>query len=315
MLINTSSHVASSEPKANATLAPSPEQQAICDFVRDSARNLLVDASPGSGKSTTIGMAARALPLGKLYVALAFNKAAADAFVGKLPHHVQSGTWHSVCLGAIRQTWPKLRVKADKVKWIIKDNHPDVKWEHTSQLIKLVSLCKQQPEMLSEDDVSELADTFSIDLEPSLVAMTLDILQQSDSDEHNLDFDDMLRFALRESVRFPHYGLIFVDEAQDTNAVQRAVLAKMAARTVVVGDPYQSIYGFRGASHSAMDELRHDLDAEVLPLSVSYRCPQSVVAEAQRVLASPRFTLRAVGETAALDSVGQNDRVCIEDNI
>lgn len=271
-------------------MTPSPEQEAICSHVRTSSSNLVVEAAPGSGKTTTIGMAARGLPLGKLYVALAFAKANAEDFQRKLPHFVQASTCHSLCLGAIRGGRPRVKVKADKVKYLIKDDFGNIPWEDTQAHVRLVSLLKQQVGVLTEDDVIDMADAYGINLpESSGVSATLDILAASDSQRDVLDFDDMLRFALDASVRFPAYGLVFIDEAQDTNAVQRALLTKFACRIVAVGDPYQSIYGFRGADSNAMTRIREDFRADVLPLSVSYRCSQNVVAEAQRVLADSRF--------------------------
>lgn len=55
-------------------------------------------------------------------------------------------------------------------------------------------------------------------------------------------------------------------------------------RFIFVGDPYQGIYGFRGAQSDAMNVLRTRFGCTELSLSVSYRCPQAVVAEAQRII-------------------------------
>jgi DNA helicase-2/ATP-dependent DNA helicase PcrA len=74
-----------------------------------------------------------------------------------------------------------------------------------------------------------------------------------------------------------------VDEAQDTNPIQRALLRKLTkqnTRIIAVGDPAQSIYGFRGASVDALDQLQEEFSMVRLPLSVTYRCPTSVVNKA-----------------------------------
>lgn len=44
----------------------------------------------------------------------------------------------------------------------------------------------------------------------------------------------------------------------------------------------QAIYGFAGASHDSMDQIRRDMHAKELPLSTTYRCPKSVVKTAQQ---------------------------------
>jgi superfamily I DNA/RNA helicase len=52
---------------------------------------------------------------------------------------------------------------------------------------------------------------------------------------------------------------------------------KENGRIVAVGDRYQSIYGFRGADVDAIPNLIENLEAETLPLSITYRCPKSHV--------------------------------------
>jgi len=88
-------------------------------------------------------------------------------------------------------------------------------------------------------------------------------------------------------VRFNAVAYALLDEAQDTNAVQRALLKSILdslGRLIAVGDPHQSIYGFRGADHEAMTLLKSGFAMEELALSVSYRCSQAVVKEAQKYL-------------------------------
>src|SRR5262245_34415513 len=51
---------------------------------------------------------------------------------------------------------------------------------------------------------------------------------------------------------------------------------------IVVGDDRQGIYGFAGAQSDALEQLIGAMSMTVLPLTVSWRCPQAVIAEAQR---------------------------------
>lgn len=52
-------------------------------------------------------------------------------------------------------------------------------------------------------------------------------------------------------------------------------------RIIAVGDRNQAIYGFRGAHHGSMDELKDRFHCVELPLSISYRCPRAVVERAK----------------------------------
>lgn len=74
-----------------------------------------------------------------------------------------------------------------------------------------------------------------------------------------VDFNDLEHLALKilrndealQSVR-ERYSMVFVDEYQDTNLVQEAIISQLAenARFFMVGDIKQSIYGFRGCEPS-----------------------------------------------------------------
>jgi superfamily I DNA/RNA helicase len=55
-----------------------------------------------------------------------------------------------------------------------------------------------------------------------------------------------------------------------------------AKQRVIVGDPCQAIYAWRGAASSAMANAMQAWDLREMPLTISFRCPKSVVREAQR---------------------------------
>lgn len=292
---------------------PSLEQQAILA----AEGNLIVEACPGSGKTTTLAMLCRQLPQnGSRHLALAFGKANAEDFKRKLPYWIESGTCHSVCKMAIDASWTaKPKITPDKVKFILKDSFPAVPWGARANIQRLVSLMKQQPQWeFTEDEVETLADAQGITCETSCFSQSVKVLAVSDEDRTRIDFDDMLRFgALCENVKFPGFATVMVDEAQDTNGIQHEVLRKLAnnanvrkdtstmtmvgltpaqqevqsflsPRFIFVGDPNQAIYAFRGADAQAMGALRDAFNCKTLPLSISWRCSTSVVWEANRIL-------------------------------
>jgi DNA helicase II / ATP-dependent DNA helicase PcrA len=95
-----------------------------------------------------------------------------------------------------------------------------------------------------------------------------------------LDYDDLLYYAVRDNINLPKFDYVFVDEAQDTNAIQRAILRKIMkpnTRLIAVGDSAQAIYGFRGAASNSMKMIADEFGCVRLPLTVTYRCPTSVV--------------------------------------
>lgn len=87
------------------------------------------------------------------------------------------------------------------------------------------------------------------------------------------------------------YTHLLLDEAQDINAMQyrliRALAGPGSPHLFVVGDPDQSIYGFRGAGAKFMEELMRLYPcAATVSLKKSFRCPDGYLKSARQVLRS-----------------------------
>lgn len=97
--------------------------------------------------------------------------------------------------------------------------------------------------------------------------------------------------ALRERERSLHTQVL-LDEYQDTSYLQTRLLQNLFAGASVfaVGDPNQSIYGWRGASASNLKSFFTDFDApkdaQPYELSTSWRNPQSVLSLANHLIGS-----------------------------
>ncbi len=115
-----------------------------------------------------------------------------------------------------------------------------------------------------------------------------------------MDFDDLLmnwQVLLEEGGPIADhirksYDAILVDEYQDTNALQGAIVDAMAKdhrNVTVVGDDAQCIYGFRGA---AVENMRGFADrwsgAQMLPLQVNYRSTPEICGLANACLSRAR---------------------------
>ncbi len=110
------------------------------------------------------------------------------------------------------------------------------------------------------------------------------------------DFDDLLmdtaflfrdnKEVLEKYQRFIEY--LLVDEFQDTNAAQYALVRMLAApqnNVMVVGDEDQAIYGFRGADYRNVMQFHKDFpDAKVILLEQNYRSTQIVLDAARAVI-------------------------------
>jgi superfamily I DNA/RNA helicase len=97
-----------------------------------------------------------------------------------------------------------------------------------------------------------------------------------------VDFQDMITLALRDCDQAPgNPRILYVDEGQDSSTAEIALAMKWgraAGHLVAVGDPDQSIYGWRGADPEAF--LRMATGEHRRVLEQSYRVPRAVHAQA-----------------------------------
>ena len=81
--------------------------------------------------------------------------------------------------------------------------------------------------------------------------------------------------------------VLLTDEMQDFSPLmQRKVeLLRKKSGTLLIGagDPRQAIYGFAGADSVAFANMREKFEMEVKELTISFRCPRAVIAEAQKI--------------------------------
>jgi len=85
--------------------------------------------------------------------------------------------------------------------------------------------------------------------------------------------------------RFSH---VMIDEFQDTNTLQYALVRLLAgresARVFVVGDDDQSIYGWRGARVQNVQDFVSDFGPEIVRLEQNYRSTRTILSAANRVI-------------------------------
>lgn len=108
-----------------------------------------------------------------------------------------------------------------------------------------------------------------------------------------LDFDDILTETIRllkdnPKVKGKSFSYLFVDEFQDINPVQYELMElwnQGGRELFVIGDPEQSIYGFRGSDAACFENLQKDYpETRVIRLEENYRSVSSVVDSALAVI-------------------------------
>ena len=97
--------------------------------------------------------------------------------------------------------------------------------------------------------------------------------------EEMIDFDDMILIAAKSKIDFK-YKYVIVDEFQDTSYIRfnliNNIVKSCNSNLIVVGDDYQSIYGFSGCDLSLFLGLNNS-DFEVIRIINSYRSSQELI--------------------------------------
>ena len=130
-----------------------------------------------------------------------------------------------------------------------------------------------------------------------------------------VDYDDLL-VMLRALLRAPElrctiasrWSYLLVDEYQDVNAIQAEItlaLAEPHGNVMVVGDPKQSIYAFRGARFEKIHDFAQQVPAaRVVYLTDNYRSSQAILDTVNAVMRSMRSPL-AKPLASAVDPAGE----------
>lgn len=286
-------------------------QQNIFNFVEYETGNAIVSAVAGSGKSTTIVEAMKLVKGSTIF--LAFNKSIQTELQLR---GVNARTYHSLTLPAVSK-YRGGTIDSNKLLGIVKKYQTALDprknplgldvldraeypmfsndqnfWDYGAFARKLVGLARNMGVgCLIADEISVWQNLCEHhDLAPekgdiySGIKFARELLKLSNA-SFDLDFDDMLYMAVLHDLNLPQYDVVFVDEAQDTNPIQIAIIRKVltpGGRLIAVGDEAQAIYGFRGAGSDSMREIAEAFDCTSLPLSISYRCPTSVVQYARQ---------------------------------
>jgi DNA helicase II / ATP-dependent DNA helicase PcrA len=278
---------------------PSDQQARICRFLEDDPRHLMVEALAGSGKTSTIVMAAWALHDRRLRsVVSCFNKHIAGELQGKLPSGSTARTLHSLGFALLRSRLGEIHVDDDKVDRIAERFFPAREQRPERYAVaQLVSLCKNL--LLDGGDVrdlKQLAADFDVELPVGsagdVLAVVPDVLDACRDQTQTIDYDDMVWLPVVLGMTAPHVpDVLFVDEAQDLSPSQHALvdLLSPSGRVVGVGDRWQSVYAWRGADAASMDRLEGKLGrtprgVDSLPLTVTRRCPRRHVELARSLV-------------------------------
>lgn len=304
-----------------------PEQR---DAVTTTASRLCIIAGAGSGKTRVLTRrVAWQASEGNLdprrALVLTFTRRAASELRSRLRslgmrEPVAAGTFHSAALALLRRYWdhcdrPHLKLLASRYSLLAKTN-PRLDTSTTAALNTEISWARARL-ITPERYAKEATDARRRPPRGAeFTASAYEAYQKAKQTRRLIDFDDVLALCHSVLTKQPGFGdaqrwfyqHLFVDEFQDVNPLQFAVLrAWLGAESslAVVGDPDQAIYGFNGADPDFIRRVdRHLPGIAVVHLRTNFRSTPEVLGAAARVLgAEPQPAARASGEAPTVTAV------------
>lgn len=280
--------------------------------------NVLLTACPGSGKTRALTYKIayeleRLISSKKIIIAVTFTNRAADEIKKRIRNlnaddtNLWAGTIHSFCL-----------------EWILRP--------YMCYLDELKNGFSISDEYNTESIISELKNDYGLDFWVSISTRYLpngdieEIDNRELLDEYHeileseklIDFDQILHYSHKLILTYPKiaetfknlFQLICVDEYQDTQKLQYAILSEIMkgasgnCNMFMVGDSDQAIYGSLGGVAKSLDEIQSEFDTEFInkELSGNYRSNQELI-DYYRNFQTSNIEIEALGVNANETSI------------
>lgn len=211
------------------------------------------------------------------------------------------GTFHSVCVKILRREIHQLGFKSDfaiyddadsiaLIKKIMVELNFNPKEYDPKTIAAMISGAKS--ELISPKRYQNLIQGFF----QEIAAKVYFEYQKQLKEQNALDFDDLIGKTIELFQKYPgalkkwqkRFLYILVDEYQDTNRSQYMLIKMLAQKhknICVVGDPDQSIYGWRGADIRNIMNFERDYPAaKIILLEQNYRSTQIILDAAHHVI-------------------------------
>ena len=317
---------------------PSQYQKAIFDYIQHEKGNLVVEAAAGSGKTYTLVKALSLIPQDKRVLMTAFNKDIVKELTKKVKEfpNVEVRTLHG--LGMILTT-RGLRIggmKPEGYKYtqLIYNHWQDLTKTNINKLSRNArkSFVENTKKLVdfgrfylatTRSEMIELMTKYDIPCVADEVDVALKVMAIGGKNLDSIDYTDMIWMPHIYDLHLQEceYDFIMVDECQDLNVAERNLVLrclKEGGRLIAVGDSNQCIYGFSGSDPDSFRAIQSIPNTVSMPLSISYRCPESVVKFAQNLVPSIEAKQGAeegvILDCVSLDDVHDGDMVLCRNN-
>lgn len=321
---------------------PTAEQRQAIDAFTSRRGNLVLEAAAGTGKTTTLKMLTDSSPRTR-FLYLAYNRAVADDARATFGANVTAVTAHGWAMRNLRgSNDPQVTAVLERLQAARQSNSKVATHLGIRQAFKVDDGVFLQPNTLARLAKQTVTNwCYSADEEISSKHVEIPVGVVDDAAQAELrrlvlpwarkvwtdatnsngtmrtEHDHYLKlFAMRQT-RWAGVDTVLLDEAQDSNAVVCNMVGDQigfGARTVVVGDRYQSLYAWRGAV-DAMSMFPAD---QVVRLTQSFRFGPAVAEEANKWLTALGSDMQVTGtpslNTQVVPFMAQPDAVLCRTN-
>ena len=294
---------------ANPAFLPNAEQVRAIQF---GSGPLIITAGPGTGKTLTLTRRIASLvsesrvPPNNI-LAITFTNKAADEMRERMSHLIgETGagrplvsTFHAFCYRLLNEKdtppWGLIS-ESDRLALVrtalqmVEDPGRPLSVS-AAEAIDYIIQCKQSI-FGPEDDLAPVCPPECIDDLTRVYRQYQDLLTL----QHLMDYEDLIFRVVHRMETDPdyrstirrRYPWVLVDEYQDVNYAQYRLIRAMCpprSNLCVIGDPDQSIYGFRGADRFYFKKFTDDYpDAETIHLTRNYRSTGTILDAAYQVV-------------------------------
>lgn len=281
-------------------IIPSQQQAAIYDAWNRTKSNIGIEATAGSGKTTTLLELLKFTSTIRKTVFLSFANAIVNELKEKVPPHIKASTLHSLGMGYILRAYGQKILKEDKYFALAMPKLSAGKEGRTSKAF--YKKCYQTQDIatylritlceLTYSKGEEMCDKYDISFTEETLKVAIECVKNDPL--NSIDFTDMIYIpAVRPEIVTIKYDNVFLDEAQDCNQagirLVENILNSNTGRLVFCGDSKQCIYSFIGSDLDTFEYLKTRANTVNLPLSTSYRCAKAIVKLAQKVFPKENY--------------------------
>ncbi|MBN2213144.1 MAG: UvrD-helicase domain-containing protein [Bacteroidales bacterium] len=273
------------DEKGNTVVNPNKDQLAA---IRQDG-NILVNAGPGTGKTKTliqwiIHQVEKKDVRPREIIAITFTNKAADELRDRLQKQTGTksdgilvGTFHAIAFRFLKEAInekPAIYDRNNRVSLFrILFNEPDQ--TKINQLSRAYEAYHEENRLPGNAGFQSCFDKYHEHLH----------------ENHAIDLsaiiwhvNELIKSDLCNSIH--DYKCLAIDEFQDINPSQYEFIKLISAnkRVFAIGDPNQSVYGFRGSDVKLFHRITDDLEANEIFLTINYRTPNIILNASNRLI-------------------------------